>query len=463
MSFFSGALGGASFSASTSSPSSSSRLPPPRHNDGTPCPPPLSLDSTRAWTVWATERLAADAQRSADTHLIPIALPGYPNVDFYLKDESVHPSGSLKHRLARSLFLYAIVNGWVKEGATIIESSSGSTAVSEAYFASLLRLRFVAVMPHGTSPAKVALIGRYGGEAFFVDSAGEARAAAEKLARETARGHFMDQFTFAERATDFRGNNNLAASLFEQMLLEEHPIPTYIVCGAGTGGTSATLGRFVRYRGVTTSIVVADPERSAFFDYYKSGDASVVAVGPGRIEGIGRPSVEQSFIRTAIDAMIRVPDAYSVGAMLYLERVLGRRVGGSTGTIFCATLTLAEHMRATGVRGSIVGILCDGGERYTETLYSQEWRVMKGLADAAVTGMAAVAAFADPGSFVSSPTLLSSNQPTLSTALPHSPRNASRLGTSEWPMTITKRCCDDEEGGDKVADAEFILDGADKK
>lgn len=70
--------------------------------------------------------------RSADTHLIPVSLPGFPGIHFYFKDESVHPSGSLKHRLARSLFLYAIVNGWVHEGTTVVENSSGSTAVSNS-------------------------------------------------------------------------------------------------------------------------------------------------------------------------------------------------------------------------------------------------------------------------------------------------------------------------------------------
>ncbi len=52
-----------------------------------------------------------EANRSADTHLIPMALPGYPGIDLYFKGESSHPTGRLKHRLARSLFLYALANG----------------------------------------------------------------------------------------------------------------------------------------------------------------------------------------------------------------------------------------------------------------------------------------------------------------------------------------------------------------
>ncbi len=100
-----------------------------------------------AWVKHAISEINADYQRSADTHLIRLPLPAFPGIHLYLKDESTHPTGSLKHRLARSLFLYGLCNGWIKEGTPIIESSSGSTAVSEAYFARLLGLPFIAVMP----------------------------------------------------------------------------------------------------------------------------------------------------------------------------------------------------------------------------------------------------------------------------------------------------------------------------
>ena len=108
----------------------------------------------RSWLAEAVRRVEADANRSADTHLHPFPLPGDWGIDLYLKDESVHPTGSLKHRLARSLFLYALCNGWINADSTIVEASSGSTAVSEAYFARLLGLPFVAVMPRSTSPEK---------------------------------------------------------------------------------------------------------------------------------------------------------------------------------------------------------------------------------------------------------------------------------------------------------------------
>lgn len=179
----------------------------------------------RAWTREALRRIAADVQRSADTHLIRLPLPpAWGDIALYLKDESSHPSGSLKHRLARSLFLHALVNGWLHEGCTVVEASSGSTAISEACFARLLELPFVAVMPRGTSPAKIAAIEFEGGRCHLVDDPRQVYGEAQRLA-DACGGHYLDQFTYAERATDWRGNNNIGQSIFEQMTLERHSVP----------------------------------------------------------------------------------------------------------------------------------------------------------------------------------------------------------------------------------------------
>jgi len=107
-------------------------------------------------------------------------------------------------------------------------------------------------------------------------------------------GQYMDQFTFAERATDWRGNNNIAESLFSQMRLERFPTPVWIVVSAGTGGTSSTIGRYIRYRPQSfsgTRLCVVDPENSVLYDYYRTGDRDLRVDRGSRIEGIGRPQV----------------------------------------------------------------------------------------------------------------------------------------------------------------------------
>ncbi|WP_199039009.1 PLP-dependent cysteine synthase family protein [Glycomyces salinus] len=332
----------------------------------------------RDWTHWAITAVAADANRSADTHLLPFPLPEEWGVDLYLKDESVHPTGSLKHRLARSLFLYAICNGWLGEGTPVFEASSGSTAVSEAYFARMLRLPFTAVMPASTSRSKIAQIEFYGGKAHLVGDPTAAVSEARRLAG-AAGGHFMDQFTYAERATDWRGNNNIAESIFEQMRLEPHPVPAWIVVGAGTGGTSATIGRYVRYQCHATRLCVVDPERSAFFAGWRDADPDATSEHGSRIEGIGRPCVEPSFVPDLVDRMVKVDDAESIACLRWASERLGRPLGGSTGTNLVAALSIIAEMREAGRTGSVVTLLCDSGQRYRTSYFDDEWLDEQGI------------------------------------------------------------------------------------
>lgn len=327
---------------------------------------------TRAWVAERIRRLEADDRRSADTHLLRLDLPEDWGIEVYLKDESTHVTGSLKHRLARSLFMYALVNGWLRPGMSVIEASSGSTAVSEAHMARLLGVPFVAVVPRSTSAAKIALIEREGGRCHLVETAEQMAPEARRLAAETG-GLFMDQFTFAERATDWRGHNNIAESILRQMADEPHPVPAWLVVAAGTGGTSATLGRYFRYRRLATRLCVADVENSAFFDGWADHDPGCRVEGSSRIEGIGRPQVEPSFIPAIVDRMIRVPDAASVAGAHFLSERLGRRVGASTGTNLIAVARIVQDMLARGETGSIVTLLCDSGERYGHSYFDRDW------------------------------------------------------------------------------------------
>ncbi|WP_199431017.1 PLP-dependent cysteine synthase family protein [Qaidamihabitans albus] len=332
----------------------------------------------RAWVSEAIRIIEADANRSADTHLHVFPLPADWGIDLYLKDESVHPTGSLKHRLARSLLLYGLVNGQIGPETVLIEASSGSTAVSEAYFARMLGLEFVTVMPRKTSQEKIDLIQFYGGRCHFVDVPPDMYSEAERLAADCG-GHYLDQFTYAERATDWRGNNNIAESVFTQMRSERHPVPAWIVVGAGTGGTSATFGRYVRYRRHPTKIAVVDPENSAFYGAWQTRALDYTTGMPSRIEGIGRPRVEPSFVPEVIDEMFRVPDAASLAAIRFLRERTGYWAGGSTGTNLHGAFRLISRMLAEGQTGSVVTLLCDGGDRYANTYYSDRWIAEHGL------------------------------------------------------------------------------------
>jgi cysteine synthase len=153
-------------------------------------------------------------------------------------------------------------------------------------------------------------------------------------------------------------------------------VPRWIVVGAGTGGTSATIGRFLRYRRHASQLCVADPTGSVFSAYHRLRDGTLTAPG-SRIEGIGRPRVEPSFIPSLIDRMVEVRDGDSLAAMHALSDLLGRRVGPSTGTNLVAMLELAQEMKARGESGALLSLLCDSGERYRQTYFDPAWALQR--------------------------------------------------------------------------------------
>ncbi len=89
--------------------------------------------------------------------------------------------------------------------------------------------------------------------------------------------------------------------------------------------------------------------------------------------------MEPSFVPGAIDRMMKVPDAASVAAVRALDRAIGRKAGGSTGTGLWSALRIAAEMVAAGRTGSVVTLICDPGERYLDKYYSDAWLAGQGL------------------------------------------------------------------------------------
>lgn len=129
----------------------------------------------------------------------------------------------------------------------------------------------------------------------------------------------------------------------------------------------------MRYRRHDTRIAVVDPEGSAFYGGWRAGDPSFTTGTPSRIEGIGRPRVEPSFVPGVIDEMIPVPDAASIAAVRLLKQRTLHWAGGSTGTNLVGAFQLIARMLRDGESGSVVTLICDSGTRYLDTYYSDDW------------------------------------------------------------------------------------------
>ncbi len=330
---------------------------------------PRRADADRRWCDEAVHRIEADYTRSADTHLLRVQIPGLPQQPLYFKDESVHPTGSLKHRLARSLFLYGLCNGLIGPRS---HDRRGVVGLDRG-IRSLFRATDRRALRRGDAALDFTREDRADRVSRRPRPSGRRAAAvyAEAARWQRTGGHYMDQFTYAERATDWRGNNNIAESIFAQMRPNRsrfRPGSWSVQAPAAPVRPSVATSVLRQY---ATRICLADPENSVFHDYWASGDATLRSAG-SRIEGIGRPRVEPSFNRHVVDRSIRVADELSFAAARFLEGVLGRKVGPSTGTALIACAELLSEMKR-GATGAVVTLLCDGGERYLDTCYDDDW------------------------------------------------------------------------------------------
>lgn len=309
-----------------------------------------------SWNARALDVLAA----GEPTPLIdfPVRAPG---IRLLLKDESAQPTGSLRHRHARALFRQAIADGLVTEGTTVVEATGGNAAVAQAWFARRLGLPYIVVMPGRHSPARARAVEELGGECRFVTPPLAIYDAARGI-----EGHFLDQFGRA-------GEHDLAEELFGQAR------PDWVVTGAGTGATSATLGRWIRAHDLSCRVVVADPENSAYFPGWTLDTPDYATGMPSRVEGIGRPRIEPGFRPDLVDLVVPVPDAASVAAARHIREITGLPVGASSGTALWAALELVERMRARGETGTVVSLIGDAAPRHLATCHDDAWAAERGL------------------------------------------------------------------------------------
>lgn len=309
-----------------------------------------------SWRAHALGVLAA----GPPTPLIPLPLPG-SGVRLLLKDESAQPTGSMRHRHARALLRRAVTDGLITEGTTVVEATGGNAAVAQAWFARRLGLPYIAVMPGEPSPARARPVEALGGMCRFVTPPLAIYDAARAI-----EGHFLDQFG---RAVP----HDLGEELFAQVR------PDWVVTGANTGATSASLGQRIRAHDIPCRVAVADPDNSAYFPGWTLDVPDYATGMPSRIEGVGRPRVEPGFRPDLVDLVIPVPDAASVAAARYLREVIGLPVGGSSGTALWAALELVERMRARGETGTVVSLIGDAAERHLATYHDDGWAAGKGL------------------------------------------------------------------------------------
>jgi N-(2-amino-2-carboxyethyl)-L-glutamate synthase len=289
----------------------------------------------------------------------------YPALPFalYAKLEGLNPGGSTKDRPARSILDAAMQEGRIGPGTVVVESSSGNMGVGLAQACCYHGLRLVCVVDIKTTEANLKILRAYGAEIELV--AEPDPATGEFLPARLQRvEQLLKQHKGSFWPNQYANLNNPAAHYATTM----HEIAEalggkvdYVLCATSTCGTVRGCGEYVKKNGLKTRVIAVDAHGSLIFS-----DVRASRMIPGLGAGLRPPLCDLSFI----DEPVHVND---LDCVIGCRRLIEREAilaGGSSGGVLAAVDRYKDRIPEDSV---VVAILPDRGERYLETLFSDDW------------------------------------------------------------------------------------------
>jgi cysteine synthase A len=285
-------------------------------------------------------------------------------VDFrlYAKMESLNPGGSMKDRTALSILERAMQTGELRRGTTVIESSSGNMGIGLAQACSYYGLRFICVVDPKTTAQNIRLLETYGAEVDLVvepdPTTGEFLQArlnrVRELLRITERSFWPNQYAnaFNPRA-HHQTMREIAVSLGRDV--------DYLFCATSTCGTMRGCAEYIREHNMRTKVFAVDACGSVIF----GGDK-----GKRLIPGHGAAVRPGLYADDLAAKCIHVSDLDCVVGCRRLALREAILAGGSSGAVLMAVEKI-KHEIPSGATCAL--ILADRGERYLDTIYSDEW------------------------------------------------------------------------------------------
>ncbi len=286
----------------------------------------------------------------------------------WAKLEFMNPGGSMKDRIAKYMIEKAEREGRIKPGDTILENSSGNTAMGLAIVCRQKGYKLKIVIRNTTSKEKIKMLEILGVDVIQVDGSlsPEHPESYNNFAQNYAKEH-PDVF-YIDQHNNLDNNEShymtTGPEIWEQMKGEID----YFVAGVGTGGTLLGAGKYLKEKNPNVKLIGIDPVGSIFFDWFKH--KKIIKPSRYLIEGIG----DEFLIKTAqlelMDDMIKVSDKKAIGWAKKLAFEEGIIAGGSSGANVWGAVKIAEQIDR---QANIITVICDTGYKYFSTIYNNEW------------------------------------------------------------------------------------------
>ncbi len=315
------------------------------------------------------------AEAIGDTPLIRLrSLSEETGCEILAKGEFLNPGGSVKDRAALWMVKRAEIEGALKAGGTIVEGTAGNTGIGLAHVCNARGYKCLIYMPNNQSKEKIELLRSLGAEVILVPPAPYK----DDMNYQKQAGRHAARLKNAVWVNQFDNLANARAhyeSTGPEIWAQTEGKLDAFVCAAGTGGTIAGTGRYLKERNENIKVMLVDCMGSGLYSWIKTGEP-VMSQGPSITEGIGNSRVTDNLAVAAIDDAFQVPDIEMVHMVQRLLREEGWFFGTSTGINLCGAVLAA---RSLGPGHTVCTVLCDAGSRYQSSLWNPDWLAEKGL------------------------------------------------------------------------------------
>lgn len=280
----------------------------------------------------------------------------------FAKLEGFNPGGSIKDRPAINIIRRAMHTGTIMPQTTIVESSSGNMGIGLAQVCSYLGLRFICVVDQKTTKQNIRLLETYGAEVDVIEES-DLRGRDFLQARIDRVIELLSKIknSFSPNQYANEANSDAHHQTMSEIAMELNGKVDYLFCATSTCGTIRGCAEYARERGLGTRVYAVDAIGSVIFGSRKADRL---------IPGHGAAMRPKLFKDDMASKVIRVSDLDCVIGCRRLAATEAILAGGSSGAVLTA-VEQAKHEIHSGA--NCVMIFADRGERYLDTIYSDEW------------------------------------------------------------------------------------------